>query len=68
MKLAIFTFVSFVTLLVISISIQVKNDYRYNNWANKCYNDGGYVVNTGKGIITKRYECLKDGKFINQIK
>jgi hypothetical protein len=58
-------------LIVFGIIIPLSHDAserdRYNRWSAQCTKDGGVVSETEKHFWTTRYECVKDGKFINQV-
>lgn len=48
--------------------LKSKQNSKYNNLTKECLEDGGLVIKTEEHLFSSIFECVKDGKFINQIK
>lgn len=73
MKIDILNFIVFILLTILlvfgiyGIISSINNTNKFNEWANKCLQDGGINSLTGDHVFSQQYECIKDGKIINHV-
>lgn len=65
-SLSLISFIIFIAWLFIIIYGLLKPDNtEFNQWLQKCRDDGGFVTLTSYN--PNHYECIKDGQIINHV-
>lgn len=44
--------------LIILTAIQIYSNNSFNNWSEKCLEDGGIIMPTKKGLFGEEFECV----------